>query len=112
MRQALDETKANRVGHAEENQWNRRSGGVDRDRGIARRGDQNLWTKRDQLSQERRYLLITALIPTILDLNVLPLDIAVCAQSLLPRLHQLGVSYAPEIPDAMNRRLSPGLRRN
>jgi hypothetical protein len=84
MRQALDETKANRVGHAEENQWNRRSGGVDRDRGIARRLDENLWGKRDQLSQERRYLIITALIPTILDLDILPLDIAACAQSLQP----------------------------
>src|ERR1700730_12042137 len=98
MRQALDKTKTDRAGHAEENQWNRRSGGVDRDRGIAHRGDENLWTKRDQLSQERRYLLITALIPTILDLDILPLDIVVCAQCLLPRPPHIGVSYAPEIP--------------
>src|SRR4029077_17848047 len=84
---------------------------MDRDRGIARRGDENPWTKRDQLSQERGYLLITALIPTILDLDILPLDIAACAQSLQPSLHQLGISCAPEIPDAMNRLLSPGLRR-
>src|ERR1700719_842387 len=109
MRQALDKTKTDRAGHAEESQWNRRSGGVDRDRGIARRGDENLWTKRDQLSQERRYLLITALIPTILDMDILPLDIAVCAQSLQPSLHQLRNSCAPEIPDAMNCLLSPSL---
>ena len=50
MRQARDETKSDRVGHTEENHRDRWSSGVDRGRGIARRGDDNLWTKSDQLS--------------------------------------------------------------
>ena len=50
MRQALDKTETDRVGHIEEDHWDCRSSGMNRERRIAGRGDDNLWTKRDQLS--------------------------------------------------------------
>jgi hypothetical protein len=49
MRQALDQTKCDRVGYIEKNHRDRRSGGVDCDRGVARRGDKDLWIRCNQL---------------------------------------------------------------
>ena len=54
MRQALDETECDGVGHIDENQWNCRGNGVDRCRVLGRRGEDNLWTKRDQLADKLR----------------------------------------------------------
>ena len=58
MRQALDETEPDRVGHSDENERNGRSSGVDRDRVLRRAGDDDLWAKRDELSHERGDLLV------------------------------------------------------
>jgi len=72
MRQALDQTKRDRVGYIEENHRKRRSGRMDRDCGIARRSDDNLWSKRDQLSQQCRELIITTTKVPILDSEIPP----------------------------------------
>jgi hypothetical protein len=76
MRHAVDETECDWIGHIDEHQRDRRSKGVDRDRGLRCRGDDNLWTKRNELSQEGRDLLRPGLPETILDLKILPLDVA------------------------------------
>src|SRR5947209_6604368 len=111
MRQALDQPECDRVGHIQENHRNRRSGGMDGDRGVARRGDDNFWAKREQLSQQRGDLLITAAKVAILDLKVLPYDIAALVQSLQPSLPQLGNLGARENCYTMNSLLSGGLKR-
>jgi len=79
MRQVLDETDSDRVGHTDENERNCRSSGVDRDRGWRRRGDDDLWTKRDELSHERGKPLVPGLRVTILDLEIPAHDIAALA---------------------------------
>src|SRR5262245_1466921 len=56
MRQALDESECNRVGYRDEDERNRRSSGVDRERVWRRLGDDDLWAKRDELSHARRAL--------------------------------------------------------
>ena len=76
MRQALDETKRDRVGHTEEDERNRRGSGVGRDHVLRRLGDDNLWTKRDELSHERGDPLGLGLRVPILDLEIPAYDIA------------------------------------
>src|SRR5205814_8415163 len=76
MRQALDETKSDRVGHTEENHRDRWSSSMDRGRGIASRGDDNLWTKSDQLSKQRGNLFSPTLKVTVLNLKIPSYDIA------------------------------------
>ena len=79
MRQALDETNCDRVGHPEEDQRNRRSSGVDLDRVLRPGGDDDLWAKRDELSHERGDLLGPGLRVTILDLKIPAHDIGALA---------------------------------
>jgi len=79
MRQALDEPECNRVGHRDEDERNRRSGGVDRERVLRRLGDDDLWAKRDELSHERGDPFRSTLRVTILDLEILAHDMAALA---------------------------------
>jgi len=76
MRQALEETDRDRVPHVDKNERNRRSSGADRDRIWRRLGDDDLWTKRDELSRECGDLLGPGLRITILDLKIPAQDIA------------------------------------
>jgi hypothetical protein len=76
MRQALHQTERDRVGHVYKNERNRRSSGVDRDNVLRVEGDDNLWTKRDELSRECGDLLGPGLRITILDLKIPAQDIA------------------------------------
>ena len=50
MCQALDKTETDGVGHIEEDHWDCRSIGMNCERRIAGGGNDNLRTKRDQLS--------------------------------------------------------------
>src|SRR6516162_7147931 len=111
MRQALREAQSDRIAQTHENQRNRRSSLADRESGNACPSDDNLWTKRDQLSKERGDAVGPTLKVTILDLQILPIDIAVFAQSLQPALEQLGKPHIRENCDAMHRLLRLGLRR-
>jgi len=84
---------------------------VDRDHVLRRLGDDDLWAKRDELAHERRDPFRSTLRVTILDLKILAHDIAAIAQSLQKRLLILCVLGRRDKSDAMNRLLSPGLRR-
>src|SRR5712671_499630 len=98
MRQALDETERNQIPHVDKNEWNRRSSSVDRDRIWGRLGDDDLWTKRDELSHERGDLLGPDLRVTILDLKIPAHDITALVQSLQPSLHLFGTPMTPRTP--------------
>ena len=76
MGQALGKTECHRVGHKEEDQRNRRSSGVDRNRVLRPSGNDDLRAKRDELSHERGDLLGPALRVTIFDLEISAHDIA------------------------------------
>ena len=79
MRQALDQTDCDRIGHTDEDERNRRRIGVDRDRVWRIHGDDDRWTKRHQLSHERGDPLGPSLRITILDLEVPAHDIPALA---------------------------------
>ena len=100
MCQALDETEPDRVAHRDEDERNRRSSGVDRERVRWRVRDDDLWAECEDLSHERGDFLGPALRVTILDLEILTHDIAALAQPLQPSLHHLGSLEVPEDSDA------------
>jgi hypothetical protein len=87
-----------RVAHADENERNCRSSGADRDRVWRRRGGDDLWTKRDELSHERWDPLSPGLRVTILDLELLArvvADTAIWRRKVRYNGRRYGREYRP-----------------
>src|SRR6516162_8404911 len=111
MGQSLDQSQGNGVADIDKDQWNGGSSGVHRSRGRAPQGDDDLWTRRHQLSGQRRNLLVPALVVTIIDLQIGAVDPAMLAQSIQPNPRRLGIARASKDPNAMNRLFRTGTRR-
>ena len=76
MRQAIDESRRNRISHAHENVRNSLVNAAGCLSGIGRDGDENVDLKPDKFGCKLWKAVKVSVLMAILDENILPLDIA------------------------------------
>ena len=89
-RQARYKAKCDRVGYSEEHERNCRRGGVNRNGGLRRGGDDDVGVKRHKLGDERGDAVGLALDVANIDLKVASHLVSPCTQRIAQRLLSFG----------------------